>query len=133
MGPRPIRPPTGLFWPTSGVSPARHRRRTLQNRTAARGVVKTAVVPQWLRHGGDDAWSDERAADPLHCPWIDSEPFGNDAHTGPPRSRQGLTDSLFKRGGNWGAPEPLAFTPGPRKPGTDSFRNHRPLKFGEHA
>jgi hypothetical protein len=59
--------------------------------------------------------------------------FGNDAHTGPPRSRQGLTDSLFKRGGNWGAPEPLAFTPGPRKPGTDSFRNHRPLKFGEHA
>src|SRR5215510_265899 len=97
------------------------------------GVVKTAAVPQWLRHGGDDAWSDERAADPLHCPWIDSEPFGNDAHTGPPRSRQGLTNSLFKRGGNWGAPEPLTFTPGPRKPGTDSFRNHRPLKFGEHA
>jgi hypothetical protein len=32
-----------------------------------------------------------------------------------------------------GAPEALAFTPGPRKPGTDSFRNHRPLKFGEHA
>jgi len=26
----------------------------------ARGVVKTAVVPQWLRHGGDDAWSDKR-------------------------------------------------------------------------
>src|SRR5262245_55320006 len=75
----------------------------------------------------------ERAANPLHRPGIDSKPFGNHAHTGPPRSRQGLTDSLFKRGGNWGAPEPLTFTPGPRKPGTDSFRNHRPLKFGEHA
>jgi hypothetical protein len=28
----------------------------------------------------------------VHCSGIDSELFGNDAHTGPPRSRQGLTD-----------------------------------------
>jgi hypothetical protein len=40
----------------------------------------------------------ERAADALHCAGIDAEPFGNDAHTGPPRSRQGLTDSFFQRG-----------------------------------
>ena len=31
----------------------------------------------------DDACGGERAADPLHCPGIDSELFGNDAHTGP--------------------------------------------------
>jgi hypothetical protein len=55
---------------------------------------------------------DERAADALHCPGIDSELFGNDAHTGPPRSRQGLTDSFFECGGNRRAPEggrPVAF------------------------
>jgi hypothetical protein len=32
---------------------------------------------------------------------IDSELFGNDAHTGPPRSRQGLTDSFFECGGEY--------------------------------
>ena len=42
----------------------------------------------------------ERAADPLHCPRIDSELFGNDADTGPPRSRQGLADSFFQYRGN---------------------------------
>jgi hypothetical protein len=84
---------------------------------------------RWLGYGGDDVWGDERAADPLHCAGIDSKPFGNDAHTRPPRSRQGFTDSLFECGSNWGVPEPLTFTPGPRKPGADSFRDHRPLKF----
>jgi hypothetical protein len=57
---------------------------------------KTAAVPQCLGHGGDDAWGDERATDPLHGAGIDSEAFGNDAHTGPSRSRQGLTDSFFE-------------------------------------
>jgi len=49
---------------------------------------KTAAVPQCLWRGGDDAWGDERATDPLHRAGIDSEAFGNDAHTGPSRSRQ---------------------------------------------
>jgi hypothetical protein len=35
-----------------------------------------------------------RAANPLHRAGIDPKPFGNDAHTGPPRSRQGLTESM---------------------------------------
>jgi len=61
----------------------------------------------------------ERAADPLHCPGIDSKPFGNDPYTGPPRSRQGLTDSFFERGGNWGASEAFTLAAGPRKAGTD--------------
>jgi hypothetical protein len=46
--------------------------------------------------GGAEAWGDERAADPLHCPGIDSKPFRNDAHTGPSRSRRSLYDSLFQ-------------------------------------
>src|SRR5215831_4455604 len=71
--------------------------------------------------------------DALHCPRIDCKLFRNDAHTGPPRSRQGLTDSFFECGGNWGPPEVLSFTSGPRKPGTDSFCNHRPFEFGKHA
>jgi hypothetical protein len=54
-------------------------------------------------------------------PGSNSKPFGNHAHTGPPRSRQGLMDSFFECGGNWGPPEALSFTSGPRKPGTDSF------------
>jgi hypothetical protein len=32
-----------------------------------------------------------------------------------------------------GTPEPLTLTPGPRKPGTDSFHDHRPLEFGKNA
>src|SRR5262245_21374984 len=75
----------------------------------------------------------ERAANPLHRPGIDSKLFRNDAHTGPPRSRKGLTDSFFECGGNWGPPEALSFTSGPRKPGTDSFCNHRPFEFSKHA
>jgi hypothetical protein len=35
--------------------------------------------------------------------------------------------------GHRGAPEPFTFIPGPRKPGTDSFRNHRPLELGKNA
>src|SRR5215468_6285889 len=75
----------------------------------------------------------ERAADSLHCAGVNSKPFGNDAHTGPPTSRQSLADSFFECGGNRWATEAFTFTPGPRKPGTDSFRNHRPLEFGKHA
>ena len=56
----------------------------------------------------------ERAADSLHCAGVNSKPFGNDAHTGPPRSRQSLADSFFKCGGDWGTPEAFTFTPGPR-------------------
>src|SRR6516165_7012555 len=62
--------------------------RRLSRIIGARGVVKTAVVPQWLRHGGDDACAVERAADALHCRWIDAEPLGNDPYARPPRSRQ---------------------------------------------
>jgi hypothetical protein len=62
----------------------------------AKADLKTAAVLQWLGHGGDRAWGDERAADPLHRAGIHAKPFGNDAHTGPPRSRQGLTDSFFE-------------------------------------
>jgi hypothetical protein len=42
----------------------------------------------------------ERAADPLHCAGSDPKLFGNDADTGPSRSRQRLTDSLFQCGGD---------------------------------
>src|SRR5256885_8850865 len=38
----------------------------------------------------------ERAADPLHRAGVNSKLFGNDADTGPPRSRQSLPDSLFQ-------------------------------------
>jgi hypothetical protein len=44
--------------------------------------------PYWL--GDDDAYAVERAADPLHCPGIDSKPFGNDPYTRPSRSRRSL-------------------------------------------
>jgi hypothetical protein len=33
--------------------------------------------------------------------------------------------------GQSGAPEALTLTPGPRNPGTDSFRDHRPFEFGK--
>jgi hypothetical protein len=79
-----------------------------------------------------DACAVERAADALHRARIDPELFGNDAHTGPPRRRQGLTDSFFECRGNWRAPEAFTLTSGPRKAGTDSFRNHRTLKFGKN-
>jgi hypothetical protein len=94
--------------------------------------VNAAVFP-WLEYGGDDAGGGERAADPLHCAGIDSEPSGDDAHTGPPGSRQGFTDSFFECGGNRGPPKAFTLIPGARKPGTDSFRNHRSLEFGKDA
>jgi hypothetical protein len=75
----------------------------------------------------------ERAADPLYRAWIDAEPFGYDAHTWPARSRQSLPDALFQLGSYRRAPQPLALTPSPRKPGTDSFLNDGPLELGEHA
>jgi len=64
------------------------------------------------------------------CP---SKPFGDDPYTLPSRSRQGLADSFFECGGNWGASETFTLTPGPRKAGADSFRNHRTLELGKYA
>jgi hypothetical protein len=96
-----------------------------------KGIMCFILSAEWL--GDDDAYAVERAADPLHCPGIDSKPFGNDPYTRPSRSRQGLTDSFFECWGNWGASETFTLTPGPRKPGTDSFRNHRPLELGKYA
>jgi hypothetical protein len=71
----------------------------------------------------------ERAADPLHRARINSKLFGNDADTGPSRSRQSLTDSFLQCGSDWGTPKAFTLIPGPRKPGADSFRNHRPLEL----
>jgi hypothetical protein len=59
---------------------------------------------EWL--GDDDADAVERAADLLHCPGIDSKPFGDDPYTRPSWSRQGLTDSLFQGGGYRRPPKP---------------------------
>ena len=70
------------------------------------------IAQSWLCDG--DACAVERAAYPLHCAGIDAEPFGNDAHTGSSRRRQGLTDSFFECGGNRGAPEAFTLTPGPQ-------------------
>src|SRR5262249_58432448 len=75
----------------------------------------------------------ERAADPLHRAGVNSKLFGNGADTGPPRSRQSVTDSFLECGGDWGTPKALTLTPGPRKASTDSFLNHRPLELGKHA
>src|SRR5215831_20236417 len=75
----------------------------------------------------------ERAADPLYGAGVNAKPFGNDADTGPPRSRQSLTDSFLECGGDWGPPKALTLTPGPGEASTDSFLNHRPLKLGKHA
>ena len=67
----------------------------------------------------------ERAADPLYGAGVNSKLFGNDADTGPSRSRQSLTDSFLECGGDWGTPKAFTLTPGPREASTDSFRNHR--------
>src|SRR5262249_37467282 len=82
---------------------------------------------------GDGACAGERAADPLHCARIDTEAFGNDAHTGPARSRQGLADSFFECWSNRWAAKAFTLTPGPRKPGTDAFRNHHPFELSKYA
>jgi hypothetical protein len=59
-----------------------------------KGIMCFILSAEWL--GDDDADAVERAADPLHCPGIDSKPFGDDPYTRPSRSRQGLTDSFFE-------------------------------------
>ena len=38
----------------------------------------------------------ERAADPLHRAWSNTELLGNDAHTWPARGRQSLPDAFFQ-------------------------------------
>jgi hypothetical protein len=48
-------------------------------------------------------------------------------------SRQSLTDSFFLCRGYPRPPEALAFILGPRKSGTDSFRNDRPFELGKYA
>ena len=58
-----------------------------------KGIMCFILSAEWL--GDDDADAVERAADPLHCPGIDSKPFGDDPYTRPSRSRQGVTDSFF--------------------------------------
>jgi hypothetical protein len=87
----------------------------------AKADFKTAAVLQWLGDGGDDAWRDERAADPLHCPRIDAKPSSDLAHTGPSRSRQGVTDSFFETRGYGERPGPLSLIPDSRKGGTNPF------------
>src|SRR5215813_200920 len=79
----------------------------------------------WAETSGKDGLPERVAAkgraDPLHCPRIDSELFGNDAHTGPPRSRQGLADSFFQCRGIGGRPRRLP-SPLTRKPSTICWR-----------
>jgi hypothetical protein len=81
---------------------------------------------------GDDPWSDERAADPLHCPRIDAS--GELAHTGP-----GVASALQIRfpsaGATGGRPRrlPPPFTRSPRRsasaplPGRTGRRSYCPL------
>jgi hypothetical protein len=44
-----------------------------------KGIMCFILSAEWL--GDDAADAVERAADPLHCPGIDSKPFGNDPQT----------------------------------------------------
>ena len=69
-----------------------------------KGIMCFILSAEWL--GDDDADAVERAADPLHCPRIDGKPSGDLAHTGPSRSRQSLTDSLFQCQGYGGPAKP---------------------------
>ena len=89
-----------------------------------KGIMCFILSAEWL--GDDDADAVERAAAPLHCPGIDSKPFGNDPYTGPPRSRQGLTDSFFECRGYRRPPEAFSCIPESRKAGTN-HRRHSPL------
>jgi hypothetical protein len=75
---------------------------------------KTAAVLQWLGDGGDDAWRDERAADPLHCPRIDAKPSSDFALTGPSGSLQCLMDSFFQGAGYRTPPEAFSRIPAAR-------------------
>jgi hypothetical protein len=117
MGPRPSCP----------HRPFLVRQQTRVARGAmAKAAFKTAAVPQCLGDDGDDAWRDERAADPLHCPRIDAKPSSDFALTGPSRSLQCLMDSFFQRRGYRRPAKPLPLALGPRKPGADSFLNRQP-------
>src|SRR5262249_5961712 len=48
-------------------------------------------------------------------------------------TRQSSPDSRLFIFSQWGPTKPLSSILGPRKPGTDSFLDHRPLEFGKHA
>src|SRR5262249_3064467 len=97
-----------------------NRSESVGSRRELAGREVTHLFAQWL-YRGDDACGGERAADPLHCPGIDPEAFGNDAHTGPARSRQGLADSFFECWSNRWAAKAFTLTPGPRKSRCGSF------------
>jgi hypothetical protein len=116
--------------------------RTKTDKAVLKAQVKRAELPRRVRSHAffapglcqaADACGGERAADALHRARIDPKLFGNNAHTGPARKRQGFADSLFERRGNRGPSEAFTFTPSARKPGTDSFSDHRPLKFGKNT
>jgi hypothetical protein len=95
----------------------------------AKADFKTAAVLQWLGDDGDDAWRDERATDPLHCPRIDNKPSSDFALTGPSGSLQCLMDSFFQGGGSRRPPEAFSLIPDSRKGGTDSFSSHVSQSF----
>src|SRR3989442_3396109 len=52
---------------------------------------------------------------------------------GRPRAASASRIRFSSVGAIEGAPEAFTLTPGPRKTGTDSFRNHRPLELGKNA
>ena len=65
---------------------------------------------------------------------INPKPGSNLAHAlCAPRFVQGVTDSLFQCSGYPRAAELFALATGPRKPGADSFLNHRALELGKYA
>jgi hypothetical protein len=82
---------------------------------------KTAAALQRLGDEGDDAWGDERAAEPLPIPGLTPNRAAILHIPGPARSRQGLTDSLFQGGGYRRPPEAFSCIPESRKAGTESF------------
>ena len=59
-----------------------HAARELDEPGGAEARLKPAGFAESLGYGRGDACGGERAANPLHCPGIDSELFGNDAHRG---------------------------------------------------
>jgi hypothetical protein len=77
---------------------------------------KTAAVLQWLGDGGDDAWRDERAADPLHCPRIDAKPSSDFALTGPSGRLQSLMDSFSEAEAIGAHPQHFFSSPSPVRP-----------------
>ena len=65
--------------------------------------------------GDDDAYVVKGRLIRCTVPGSTPNRLANDPYTGPPRSRQGLTDSFFERGGNCGASEAFTLAAGPRK------------------